>query len=124
MSTSRSRVVMITGGAGQLGRAVEDAFARTGSKRVVIDVDEAALHAAYPAESGDRLLMSVDLTDVESVERAVAVAVDKFGTVDVLCNVAGGFYYGEPVHLTKMNVWRQMLDLNAVTMINAVRCVG
>jgi NAD(P)-dependent dehydrogenase (short-subunit alcohol dehydrogenase family) len=114
---------MITGGAGQLGRAVEDAFARTGSKRVVIDVDEAALHAAYPAESGDRLLMSVDLTDVESVERAVAVAVDKFGTVDVLCNVAGGFYYGEPVHLTKMDVWRQMLDLNAVTMINAVRVV-
>ena len=123
MSAPRSRVVVITGGAGQLGRAVESAFARTGSRRVVIDVDEAALHAAYPTESGDRLLMSADLTDTESVERVVAVAVDKFGTVDVLCNIAGGFYYGEPVHQMKMDVWHRMMDLNAVTMINAARVV-
>jgi NAD(P)-dependent dehydrogenase (short-subunit alcohol dehydrogenase family) len=123
MSASRSRVVVITGGAGQLGRAVESAFARTGSRRVVIDIDEAALHAAYPTESGDRLLMQADLTDTESVDRAVAVAVDKFGTVDVLCNVAGGFYYGEPVHQMKVDVWHRMMDLNAVTMINVVRAV-
>ena len=123
MSAPRSRVVVITGGAGQLGRAVESAFARTGSRRVVIDVDEAALHAAYPTESGDRVLISADLTDTESVERAIGVAVDRFGTVDVLCNIAGGFYYGEPVHQMKMEVWRHLLDLNAGTMINAVRAV-
>jgi NAD(P)-dependent dehydrogenase (short-subunit alcohol dehydrogenase family) len=117
------RVVVITGGAGHLGRAVESAFAQNKSRRVVIDVDEAALHAAYPTESGDRLLISADLTDTESVEKAIGVAVDRFGTVDVLCNIAGGFYYGEPVHQMKMEVWRHLLDLNAGTMINAVRAV-
>ncbi|MGF6999362.1 SDR family NAD(P)-dependent oxidoreductase [Paraburkholderia sp. GAS32] len=123
MSASKDRVVVITGGAGQLGRAVEKAFARTGSRRVMIDIDEAALHAAYPTGSSDRLLISADLTDAGSVERAIATAVDKFGSVEILCNIAGGFYYGEPVHQMKLDVWRRMLDLNAVTLISAVRAV-
>jgi NAD(P)-dependent dehydrogenase (short-subunit alcohol dehydrogenase family) len=114
MGVSRDRVVMITGGAGHLGRAVESAFARTGSRRVIVDIDETTLGEAYPTESTDRLLLPVDLTDTESVERAVAAAASK---------IAGGFYYGEPVHQMNMDVWHRILDLNAVTMINAVRAV-
>jgi NAD(P)-dependent dehydrogenase (short-subunit alcohol dehydrogenase family) len=123
MSASTKRVVVITGGAGQLGREVETAFTRAGCRRVIIDVNEAALHAAYPVECADRLLIPADLTDAESAKRAIAGAVEKFGTADVLCNVAGGFYYGEAVHEMKADVWRRMLDLNVVTMINAVRVV-
>ena len=117
------KVVMITGGAGNLGRAAEDAFARAGCRRVVVDIDGAALQAAYPVESDDRLLIPLDLMDGSSVERAIATVNEKFGAVNVLCNVAGGFYYGEPVHEMQADVWRRMLDLNATTLINAVRAV-
>lgn len=118
-----NNVVLITGGAGHLGCAVEHAFAQAGYRRVVFDVNEKAMQEAYPTESDDRFLVPVDLTDTGAVERAVLTAIDRLGRVDVLCNIAGGFYYGEPVHEMKMEVWHHMLNLNVTTMINAVRAV-
>lgn len=123
MSASGQKVVMVTGAAGQLGHAVESAFALAGYRRIVCDVDEAALKRVYSDSSPDRVLVPVDLTDTPAVEKAVAGAAERLGTVDVLCNVAGGFHYGEPVHQMKPEVWRHMIDLNATTLINAVRAV-
>lgn len=119
----KNMVVMITGGAGNLGRATEYAFAQAGYKRVLIDIDSKALEAAFPVQSDDRLLLPLDLMDGASVEKAIASATEKFGSIDVLCNVAGGFYYGEPVHEMKADVWRRILDLNVTTLLNTVKAV-
>lgn len=119
----KDRIVMITGGAGNLGRAVEVAFAQAGYKRVVVDIDSKALEAAFPIHSDDRLLIPLDLMEGALVEQSVARATAEFGRINVLCNVAGGFYYGEPVHEMKDEVWRCLLDLNVTTLINAVKAV-
>ncbi len=119
MAEFDNRTVMITGAAGNLGRALADAFSAAGARRILVDRSEAHLAAAYPkAPAGDRLL-AADLTDATDAQRALAAA----GRVDALCNLAGGFRMGPAVHETPDELWRGMLELNAGTLLNAVRAV-
>jgi len=120
---STGQVVAITGAAGNLGRAAATAFARQGAQLVLIDMSMEHLKSAYPEQRADRLLLAADLTAEESVKAAATSAFQKFKKVDVLCNIAGGFHYGDPVHKMGVDVLRRMVDLNAVTMLNAVKFV-
>ncbi len=53
------------------------------------------------------------------MQRAVA----RFGRIDVLANLAGGFRMGEAVHETSDATWNFLMDLNARTLLNTVRAV-
>jgi NAD(P)-dependent dehydrogenase (short-subunit alcohol dehydrogenase family) len=123
VSDAKGRVVVITGAAGNLGRAAAAAFSRRGAQLALIDVNPEALHAAYSATRSDQLLLAADLASEDSVRKAAASAIDKFKKIDVLCNIAGGFHYGEPVHRMATDELRRMFDLNAITLLNAVRFV-
>ena len=94
------RTVVITGASGNLGKAVAQAFAR--DKLVPLDVKG-----------------GVNLLDMESIR----VALKDVERVDVLCNIAGGFRMGPPVHETIDKDWNFLMDLNARTVINMSRVV-
>jgi NAD(P)-dependent dehydrogenase (short-subunit alcohol dehydrogenase family) len=94
------RTVIITGASGNLGRAVAGAFSR--DKLVLMDVKT-----------------GVNLLDPESI-RAALKGVER---VDVLCNIAGGFRMGTPVHETSDKDWNFLMDLNARTVVNMARVV-
>ncbi len=119
----KDKVVMVTGAAGSLGRAVAEAFAQQQASLALVDVSDAALRAAYAGADKKRLLLSADLTDAASAQRVVAAAQEHFGQVDALCNIAGGFRMGPTVHETPPELWKLMLDMNAVTLLNAVQAV-
>src|SRR5690554_1698657 len=104
------QVVMITGAAGNLGRAVAAGFAADGAALVLLDVDGAALAAAYLGEQPRRLIRPTDLLQPDEVMRTTEAAIAAFGRIDVLCNIAGGFAMGPPVHETPPELWRRMLD--------------
>lgn len=121
-----AQVVMITGAAGQLGRAVAAAFGAQGARLVLLDRERAVLEAAYGAElcePQDTLLMPCDLLDAPAVAGAVEEALRGFGRIDVLCNIAGGFRMGEAVHETSDDTWDFLHDINARTVLNAARAV-
>ena len=101
--------VAVTGAAGNLGRAVAMAFADAGATLVLIDVAATEMPGAE--------MHVVDLTDQAATKSAFAT----IGAVDVLCNIAGGFDMGLPVHETPDAMWDRLFDLNARTMLNAVR---
>jgi NAD(P)-dependent dehydrogenase (short-subunit alcohol dehydrogenase family) len=115
--------VIITGAAGSLGQAVAAAFVEAGARRVLVDVSESGLRAAYPGNDPQQLLAATDLLDPASVARTVDAALAKFGRIDALCNIAGGFTMGTPVHATPAADWKRMWDVNAQTMLNAVQAV-
>ena len=104
-----SQTVLITGAKGGLGAHVTRAFlaagaAVTGSSRSIDDSEfPSQRFAGIPA----------DLTKAEDASRLVAAAIQRFGPIDVLVHVAGGFAYGGPIHETSDAVWQQMVDLNA-----------
>jgi NAD(P)-dependent dehydrogenase (short-subunit alcohol dehydrogenase family) len=108
------RVIAITGGQGVLGRAVVEAALADGLKVAVID------HAAgRSAPDGVLELGGVDLTDPAAARAAIDGVVARFGRLDALLNIAGGFVWqtvddAEPA-------WAKMFTLNVATALNASR---
>ena len=110
------QTVVLTGASGNLGRAVAAAFEERGANLVLLD------RRAGPGDA-KHLALAVDLLDAQAVQAAVDQAIARFGRVDVLCNIAGGFRMGSPVHETSAEDWNFLLDLNARTVLNTARAV-
>ncbi len=119
----QGKTCLITGAAGNLGRAVAAAFASAGASLVLLDHNDKTLSAAYGGDDARRLLVRADLSDAASVAKAVELAGARFGRISVLCNLAGGFRSGHPVHETPDETWKLMIDLNAGSVINTARAV-
>jgi len=115
MTVPSKRVVVVTGASGNLGQAVVRAFEARGDDLVLVDRGAAAAGAA--------LHVAADLTDPADAERIARAAVERYGRIDALCNLAGGFAMGEDVHATSAATWKRMWDLNVATMVNASRAV-
>ena len=105
------RIVMVTGAAGNLGRAVAAAFQGLGATLVLLDMKP------------EGAIIQVDLRDPRSVQQAVDRTLERHGRIDVLCNIAGGFRMGPPVHETRDEDWDAMFDVNLRTLVHAVRAV-
>ncbi len=118
-----NRTVIVTGAAGNLGRAVAEAFAARGAKLVLIDLRRDSLERAFGAEDAHRMFAPIDLLDQTQVDAAVARAVERFGRIDALCNIAGGFRMGPAVHETPSTDWDFLFDLNARTVLHMARTV-
>src|SRR5215471_1484288 len=84
-----------------------------------MDHAEEHLRAAYGAEGDGKRFAIADLRDPQSVARAIPAG----ARIDILCNIAGGFRMGQPVHETGDDTWDLMLGLNAKSVINCARAV-
>src|SRR5919106_4934590 len=115
--------VLITGAAGNLGRAVAHAFAERGANLVLVDLELQALKKAFGADDERRLIVPANLLDQASVDAAVKKAIERFGRIDVLCNIAGAFRMGAPVHETSDKDWDFLFDVNARTVLHTARAV-
>lgn len=101
-------VAVVTGAAGNLGRAVTAAMRAAGLRVVRVDLRGDGL----PADDADTLTVRADLTRPDDAARVAAEAEARFGRIDVLCNLAGGFAMGDPVHDTPDAAWDRLFDLN------------
>lgn len=90
------KVVVVTGAASGQGRAAAQQFAARGASVVVADIDAAG--AAALAREIDGLAVTVDVAKEADIERMLAVAVERFGGLDVLFNNAGIGFSASPVH--------------------------
>ena len=86
------KVAIVTGGGSGIGRATAKAFAGAGAAVAIFDIDPArAESAAEGIAAGGRPVSAhrADVTDKESIERAVEAAALRHGSVDILVNNAG-----------------------------------
>ena len=119
----KGQTVMITGAAGNLGHAVAAAFAAAGANLVLIDRDEESLGKVPTNGAGAVLRQRVDLSDAAAIASAAAAAIARFGRIDALCNLAGGFHMGEQVHEIPADKWNFMMELNAGSVLRTCRAV-
>ncbi|MGH8139109.1 MAG: SDR family NAD(P)-dependent oxidoreductase [Steroidobacteraceae bacterium] len=114
------RVVVVTGGAGTLGRAVAAAFESAGARIAV--VDHSAVEPADAARAGERYLPigSVDLTQPDQAEHAMRSVVGRFGGLDVLVNIAGGFRW-QTLADGDLAGWDRMYAMNLKTAVVATK---
>lgn len=80
--------VLITGGAGGIGRAIGQRFARDGAAVVLVDIDVDRLDEAV-ARVGGAIGMAADITDADACAWVVRQVESQLGGVDVLVNNAG-----------------------------------
>ncbi len=118
-----NRTVLVTGAAGNLGRVLANAFAERGANLVLVGLRRDSLERTFGAGDERHLLVPANLLDQAQVDAAAQAAIQRFKRIDVLCNIAGGFRAGTPVHETSDETWNLMFDLNARTVLHAVRAV-
>ena len=117
------RVVIVTGGASNLGRAITLGFAAEGARVVIADVDDAqAKKVEAEAPSGTIVARHTDVTDWESVKATVDHVARSMGRVDVLVNCAG--WTIDRLFVEKpRDEWQREIAIDMWGFINCVRAV-
>ena len=91
MSRTDTRVAVVTGGSQGIGAAIVAAYRQRGWAVV------ANSRSIRPSDDGDLITVDGDLAEIETTDRIVDEAVERFGRVDTLVNNAGVFVV-ETVH--------------------------
>lgn len=109
------RVVLITGGAGHLGRAVTHAFLGAGARVVVplyhTDKPE-LLDELRSRHTGQVLTTALDLTTERGARAAVEQSVEWGGRLDSVIHLVGGVHGGTRIAETPLEIWDRMMELN------------
>ena len=126
MDETTARVALVTGGTGGAGQAVTQAFLDAGCQVVATYVAEAETARVREAlgDAGGRLrLERTDVTDGDAVGDLVRRTTARWGRVDYLINLVGGFAGGQPLWETDDALWTRMLDLNLRSAVACCRAV-
>ena len=115
----QGKTIVVTGAFGALGSVVAETAAKRGASLAALDYAPNAPAGLAERLGANALLVGgVDLTSLPSAEKAMAAVKAKFGRLDALINVAGGFQW-ETVADGKLDAWDRMFALNLKTALNA-----
>jgi NAD(P)-dependent dehydrogenase (short-subunit alcohol dehydrogenase family) len=98
------KVVVVTGAKGNLGAEVSRKFSSLGAIVAGIDLPTNLLHQ-------------------DAVHEAIREILEQRKRIDILCNIAGGFRMGKPVHETTDADWNFLFDVNVRTVLHTARAV-
>lgn len=122
------RTALVTGGAGELGRAMAMALGGAGARILLMDIDRGGLDAACDALDGQGIRAQGVAADLEDEAAALATldgAISEAGRLDILVNnaafvgtsnLAG---WNEPFERQSSDTWRRALEVN-LTMVFAL----
>lgn len=115
MQDFNNKVVVITGGASGIGKALGRSFLAAGAKVVLSDVERGALEATrdeLAADGGTVRAIVTDVSKPDSVNALADAVFDEFGACHVLCNNAGVSVTNTNVWDTTPNDWQWVLGVN------------
>ncbi len=112
----QDKVVVVTGAFGALGRVVAAEAAARGAKVAALDYAPAAPDGLVAALASP----GVDLTAPDGAASAIAAVAARFGRIDALINIAGGFVW-QTVGDGDAATWQRMYAMNVATTLNACK---
>lgn len=110
----QDKVAMVTGSGRGIGEAIATAFAEHGARVVIADIDEknaGAVADKIDSTGQQALPIQLDVTDIGSVNAAVAHTRDQLGAIDILVNNAGISVNSLFVD-TELDDWERVLKVN------------
>ena len=114
MTRMNNKIALITGAAGGIGSAIAERFAAEGARVLVADLDERGgktLVEGIRNQAGEAEFFALDVTSRESWDQAVAYALEKFGGLTTLANVAGILHVAGLFEETREG-WDRILAVN------------
>ena len=105
------KVALVTGAASGIGKAIAEAYAREGAKVCIADLSADGARSAARQLGESALAITMDVTQEDQVERGVAQAIERFGTVDVLVSNAGVQHISALIDL-QLTDWRRLLAIH------------
>jgi peroxisomal 2,4-dienoyl-CoA reductase len=118
------RVALITGGGTGICRGIAEAYARLGAEVCIVsrkqDVLELTAAELRAATGRDVLAVAADVRDPDAMGRAVARAVERFGTLDTLVNGAAGNFLVPAAALTP-NGFKTVVEIDLIGSFIAAR---
>lgn len=108
------KVALITGATGGIGTATAELFAREGARLVLTDVAEgplADLARRIEADGAEAVPARLDVSSAREWDEVIALVRDRFGTLDVLVNLAGIVDW-PGVEDTREDAWDRVIDVN------------
>jgi NAD(P)-dependent dehydrogenase (short-subunit alcohol dehydrogenase family) len=123
MELEAGKVAVVTGAASGIGLALAERFARAGLRVVLADVEEPALASAADrigALGAETLAVHTDVSDSAAVEALAGAAVERFGSVHVVCNNAGVGTSADP-WFGPLSAWTWVLGVNLWGVVHGIR---
>jgi NAD(P)-dependent dehydrogenase (short-subunit alcohol dehydrogenase family) len=117
------RVVVVTGGANGIGRAMCERFHQEGARKVIVaDLEEANARSVADALDGDAF--GVNVRDEGQMQAMVAEVESRYGVIDIFCSNAGIIATdGEPWWATSApnETWQAMWEIHVMSHVYAAR---
>jgi NAD(P)-dependent dehydrogenase (short-subunit alcohol dehydrogenase family) len=113
----QEKVVFVTGANGGLGSSVTRAFLKQGAR--VIGGSLRITAADFPQPNFEA--MAIDFNKLDEIKHGVAKIVERYGRLDVLVHVLGGFAGGPSVVETTDAMWEQMQNINLTSAFHVFR---
>jgi NAD(P)-dependent dehydrogenase (short-subunit alcohol dehydrogenase family) len=114
----KDRIVVVTGAAGGIGRAMALRFAEAGAKRVVcVDIDEDG--ALATAKKIDGIGRRVNVADENEIKQLIDDIEAQEGPIDLFCSNAGILMRGGPE--VPNDEWQRIWDINVMSHVYAAR---
>jgi len=120
------KIAIVTGASQGIGRAITLRLAREGASLVIGDIDvEAAEKVAREVRNGgtEALVVKVDVTKAEEVNKVIGGVAEKFGRIDILVNNAGISSMALVVDLKEKD-WDANMNVNAKGVFLCSRAVA
>jgi len=117
------KVAIITGGASGLGQATVQAFAAAGAKVALFDLNE-EVGRQMAAELPNVRFYSVNVTQDESIAKAIEQVVADFGAIHICCNFAGtgnGIKTLSSKGMFPLEQFQRIIDINLIGTFNVLR---
>lgn len=112
------KTALVTGAASGIGREIALLFAKEGAAVVVADTREkpreggTPTHEEISANGGSSLFVQTDVSSVDDLERAVSVARETYGSIDIVVNNAGIFPPQRDITNVDEETYDQVIDVN------------
>ena len=120
-------IAIVTAGGQGIGETIAKTYAREGASVAVVDLNRAEAERVaneIGSAGGKALALAVDVTSTQAVTEMVKTVVEKFGTVDILVNAAGGFHQLAPITEITDEEWDRVITLNLKTCFLCSRAVA
>ncbi len=121
------KVAIITGAASGIGRAAALLFAKEGARVVLADMNEEGLQEVADAitqQDGTVVTRRTDVADEEEVKSLIALALEEFSQVDILCNNAGITSGYPSVEDEEAAEWHRIFGVNLMGAVYATKHVA